>query len=76
MIAAAETNRDLIYFTFNNDEAFRKLEKMTDIIKTMNVSQVYALIAEYSNEIADLRLREINGFGLCEFLSTKFSTNK
>ena len=74
MIAAAETDRDLIYFTFQDEEAFKKLEKISDIIKTMNVSQIYELIGEYANEICDLRLQEIQRFGLSEFLSTKFST--
>jgi len=75
MIAAAETDRDIIYFTFQDEETFNKLKKISDILKTMNVSQMYELIGEYANEISDLKLQEIQRFGLGEFLSTKLTTN-
>ena len=73
MIAAAETGRDLIYFTFRHEETSRKLEKISGIIKTLNVGQVYELIGEYANGISGLRSQEIQRFGLSEFLATRFS---
>ena len=41
----------------------------------MNVSQMYELIGEYANEVSDLKLQEIQRFGIAEFLSTKLTTN-
>jgi len=73
MIAAAETDRDIIYYTFQDGEAFEKLEKISNILKTMSVSQMYELIGEYANEISDLKLQEIQRFGIAEFLSTKLT---
>ncbi len=73
MIAAAETGRDLIYFTFRHEETLRKLEKISGIIKTLNVSQAYELIGEYAKKISGLSLQEVQRFGLSEFLSTRFS---
>ena len=73
MIAAAETGRDLIYFTFRREETLRKLEKISGIIKTLNVSQAYELIGEYAKKISGMSLQEIQRFGLSEFLSTRFS---
>jgi hypothetical protein len=73
MIAAAETDRDIIYFAFHDEEAFKKLEKISNILKTMSVSQMYELIGEYANEISDLKLQEIQRFGIAEFLSTKLT---
>ncbi len=71
MIAAAETGRDIIYFTFQDEETFNKLKKISDILKKMNVSQMYGLIVEYANEIEDFTVQKFQRFGLGEFLSTK-----
>ena len=73
MIAAAETGRDLIYFTFNREETFRKLEIIANIIANLNVSQVYELIGEYSNEIRELKSHVIKQFGIGQFMLTKLS---
>ena len=74
MIAAAEADRDLIYFTFHNNRVSKKLELIKEIIErnNLNVSQVIEIINEYANEIKDLKRHEIKKFGISEFMTTKF----
>ncbi len=73
MMVAAETGRDLVYFTFNSQDTYQKLEKILGIVKSLNVGQVYELIGEYNGEIGSLNAHEIKNFGLAEFLEAKFS---
>ena len=75
MMAAAEADRDLIYFTFNHESTTQKLTHIMQIIEreNLNVGQVYSLINEFADEIRPLRSLDIKNFGLLEFLKTKFS---
>jgi hypothetical protein len=74
MMVAAETNRDLIYFTFNDENTVENLKKIVSIIEkhNLNVGQVYELINEYANEIRHSKVNT-NRFGICQFLDIKFS---
>ena len=75
IIAASEADRDLIYYTFNHTETVANLNKMISIMEKekLTVGQVYSLILEYSNEIRDLSSKEINEFGLSQFMQAKFN---
>lgn len=72
MMAAAETDRDLIYYTFHDEETMKKLELIVKLLANLNVSQAYELIKEYSNEVGHLKISEMKRFGLGQFLMTKF----
>lgn len=73
MMVAAETDRDLIYFTFNDENTVENLEKILAIIykHNLNVGQVYELINEYAAEIRHSKVNT-KKFGLRQFLDTKF----
>ena len=81
-MVASETDRDLIYFTFNDEQTVENLKQIIEIIEkhNFNVSQVYKLINEYADEIRHTSVclifckPKINfkSFGLSEFLKTKF----
>jgi hypothetical protein len=75
MMTAAEANRDLIYYTFNDANTYESLTKIVEIIekKDINVGQMYELIQEYADEIRRLDTSQINKFRLCEFLHTKYN---
>ena len=77
LMVAAETGRDLVYFTFNDESTVKNLEKIVDIIEKhkLNVGQVYRLLNEYADEIRDKAKVNIKKFGLCQFLEIKFSEN-
>lgn len=74
MMVAAETDRDLIYFTFHENKTMTRLNKIVEIIKrqNLNVSQIYNLIGEYKTEISHLSSSDLEKFNFCRFLITKF----
>jgi len=74
-MAAAEADRDLIYFTFGEQSTLEIMKELHEIIKknNLNVGQVYELINEYSVEIRPLKSDDIKLFGILEFLKTKFT---
>lgn len=78
MMVAAVTERDLIYFTFQERKTLIKLNKIVEIIEenNLNVGQVYHLIGEYRTEISDLSSSDIEMFKLSNFLVTKFKMSK
>ena len=75
VMAAAEADRDLIYFTFGEQSTLEIMKELHEIIKknNLNVGQVYELINEYSVEIRPLKSDDIKLFGILEFLKTKFT---
>jgi hypothetical protein len=75
MICAAESNRNLVYFTFHDVSTYENLKKIQKLIeeRKLTVSQVYELILEYLNEIQALKSAQIKLFGIAQFLDTKFS---
>jgi poly(ADP-ribose) glycohydrolase len=84
LMVAAETHRDLIYFTFSDEGTLENLNKIQMILErhSLNVGQVYQLINEYADEIRNIgnnnansrkQKVQMNRFGLVQFLEVKFS---
>ena len=75
MMAAAQADRDLIYFTFGEQSTLEIMKELHQIItiNNLNVGQVYEFINEYSVEIRPLKSDDIKLFGILEFLKTKFT---
>ncbi len=76
MMAAAEADRDLVYYYFGDKRA-KSLEKMKEILggKELTVGRVYSLIDEYRGEIAHLDKNQLDEFGVAEFLAIKFNSH-
>lgn len=76
MISAAEAERDLIYFTFNDKNTVDILNTFTKIINDnkLDVGQLYKLLNEYAEEIRPLKETQIKMFDLHQFFKTKFHT--
>ncbi len=74
MLAASETDRDLVYYTFNHEETVKNLKNIMSLIEKerLCVGDVYKLILEYSDEIRDLKSSDLKHFGICQFLETKY----
>ena len=74
MMVAAETDRDLIYFTFNDENTVENLNKILSIIDKYNlkVGQIYELINEYADGIRHSKVNT-KKFGLCQFLDVKLN---
>ena len=75
MMAAAQADRDLIYFTFGEQSTLEIMKELHQIItiNNLNVGQVYEFINEYSVEIRPLKSDDIKLFGILEFLKTKLT---
>ena len=79
-MVAALTDRDLIYFTFNDEFTVAQLKGLVAIIEkyTITVGQMYKLIKEYADEIRHGENKpRINykHFGIFQFLETKFDVS-
>jgi hypothetical protein len=76
-MVAAETDRDLVYFTFNDEKTVKSLKNILKIIHDfqLTVGQVYKLINEYATELDHLDKTDVDtsDFGLSQFLQVKFS---
>lgn len=76
-MVAAETDRDLVYFTFNDEKTVKSLKNILKIIEDyqLTVGQVYKLIDEYAMELEHLDRSDVDtsDFGLSQFLQVKFS---
>ena len=76
-MVAAETDRDLVYFTFNDEKTVKSLKNILKIIHDfqLTVGQVYKLINEYAMELDHLDKSDVDtsDFGLSQFLQVKFS---
>lgn len=77
-MTASETERDLIYFTFNELSLVSNLNKIVHLIESskLNVSQIYAIINDYSAHLNQLDSTQIENFSICKFMEEKltFST--
>ena len=73
MMAAAETSRDLIYFTFNDLDTVQKLTKLQRLISQadLSVGQVYELILRYAQHLQQLNAAQFQNEDLCKFFSEK-----
>ena len=56
-MAAAEANRDVIYYTFNDTETYDDLTDILAMIRTknLNVSQLYGLLMDYTLYVEALK---------------------
>jgi poly(ADP-ribose) glycohydrolase len=77
LMAAAECKRDLIYFTFGNEEICNKLKEIYEMLKIFEFTsaQIMALLKEYCQEIDKLKNKDkkiFKNFDLNEFFKTKF----
>jgi poly(ADP-ribose) glycohydrolase len=74
LMAASEADRDLVYFTFNDQKTFTALNEMVKVIfeeHQLNIGEIYQLINDYSIEIAELSQTELKKFSLLEFMKMK-----
>lgn len=76
-MVAAETDRDLVYYTFNDEKTVKSLKNILKVINDfqLTVGQVYNLINEYAMELDHLDKTDVDtsDFGLSQFLQVKFS---
>lgn len=75
LIAAAECKRNLIYFTFGNQETCKKLEEIYKTIKEFEFTsaQILGLLKQYCQEIDKLKNKNVlKHFDLYEFFKTKY----
>ena len=75
MIAAAEADRELIYFTFHDHYVTNKLKVIKEIIEknNLNVCQIYEIIGQYTREIRNLSKEQMKKFGISQFMISKYS---
>ena len=54
-ITAAITDRDLVYYTFHDEDTTNELNALLELIKSnnLNVSHIYQLLLDYSNYFHD-----------------------
>ncbi len=73
-MAATETQRSLIYYTFNDQVIVKKLEESVAIIveNGLKVSDMYKLLTEYCARVNENKKYIL---GLNEFLSSKFKSD-
>jgi len=72
LIAASEADRDIVYYTFNDQQTVDTLMTLWNIIEKekLTVGDIYTLIVNYYSEISNLSSSEIKEFTLLEYFKT------
>lgn len=65
MIAAAEADRDLIYYTFHDENVSKTLEVIQEIIQNLDTSTVYNIIGQYH----EYKSANRHGLTISQFMS-------
>jgi hypothetical protein len=74
-MAASETDRDLIYFTFRDLETVKDFNSLVKIIqeKELDVGNIYALLVAYNRQIQGLDENRYQKYNILKFLKDTFN---
>ncbi len=74
-MAASETDRDLIYFTFRDLETVKDFNSLIKIIqeKELDVGNIYALLVAYNSQIQGLDENRYQKYNILKFLKDTFN---
>jgi hypothetical protein len=74
-MAASESDRDLIYFTFRDLETVKDFNSLVKIIqeKELDVGNIYALLVAYNRQIQGSDENRYQKYNILKFLKDTFN---